>query len=314
MKPNTKQLLLQRLPKAWLDRFLTAKSLWQGDYLKLRRRLEETERALQMVTAVHLSQYHTTVGDYWAHDRINRHEARIYSQNGEDGLLLYLFSRLGTTDRRFVEFGIGNGRQCNSANLSLNFGWSGLLLDIDPANVIAARAYYQQRLGDNAPHVQISHSQVTAENINHTLTTHGFSGNLDLLSIDIDSNDYWVWQAITVIQPRVVVIEYNASLGAERAITIPYNPHFRLRADHPSGFYHGASLAALVKLGQEKGYVLVGCDSQGANAFFVRQDVQGDLPTQTAAEAYFPHAYRTAQHSPAAQFQMVAHLPFIEVA
>jgi len=309
-----KQTVIKLLPKSWINAWRSFKFIFQGDYLRVRRRLEELERASYLSAQSGLPAYNGLVGAYRFQNTLNRYEQRIYSQNGEDGVLLHLFSLLGTTDRRFIEFGIGDGKQCNTANLSLNFGWSGLLLEIDAQNVQAARRYYQQQLGQSAAQVEITQAQVTAENINLILSEHGYAGEVDLLSIDIDSNDYWVWQAIDIIQPRVVTIEFNASLGCERPLVVPYQSSFDAQAAHVSGFYHGASLAALTKLGQAKGYLLAGCESAGINAFFVREDVAlGKVTAVSPTQAYFPHAYRTALMSQQAQFDLIRHLPFIEV-
>jgi hypothetical protein len=292
----------------------TLKFILKGDYLRLRRQLEDNERAIRMTTALLLQKYDQVAGPYHCRSMINRHEAKIYSQNGEDGILLYLFSILGTKNRRFVEFGASDGRQCNSANLALNFGWSGLLLEADEQKAAAARYYYQQRLAEEAAQVQVVHCKVTQKNINQVLAGNGLSGEIDLLSIDIDGNDYWLWQAIEVISPSVVVIEYNASLGSADAITIPYDPDFNLRAGHPSGFYHGASLAALTRLARQKGYLLAGCESAGVNAFFVRQDVaEGKIEEISVQAAYYPHERRTARMSPAQQFDEIKHLDFQNV-
>lgn len=309
-----KQFFIRILPQSWVLAGKSLKLFLQGDYLRLRRRLENLERAQLLSAQSALPAYHGVVGPYRYQHNLNRYEHRAYSQNGEDGILLYLFSLLGTTDRRFVEFGIGDGKQCNTANLSLNFGWSGLLMDIDPINVQTANAYYSQQLAPDSHRVKIIQAQVTAENINQILTNHNFTGELDLLSIDIDSNDYWVWQAIEVIKPRIVVVEYNASFGRSRHLIVPYQPEFRARAFHISGFYHGASLAALVQLGQAKGYILAGCDSAGVNAFFVRQDVaNGKLAAKSPEEAFFPHAHRTSVRSTEAQFNLIRHLPLVEL-
>lgn len=114
---------------------------------------------------------------------------------------------------------------------------------------------------------------LTVENLADTITGAGVPAGLDLLSIDVDGVDYWLWESLTCVSPRVVVIEYNASFGPHRSITVPYESGFDRVEKHPSTFYHGASLSALAKLGAKKGYSLVGCDSNGVNAFFVRNDL-----------------------------------------
>lgn len=306
MRHKYKYRLLHLLPRGLVNLFSTVRLLAQGDYLSVRRRLSASERHHSQL-ALHVLRRETAEQPY----HLNAYELSIHSQNGEDGILFYLFSRLGSTNRRFVEFGIGNGRQCNSANLSLNFGWSGLLLEANIKQATAAQSYYQQQLGQQQQQVAIKPARVTAENINQLIAESGITGEIDLLSIDIDGNDYWVWQAITVIQPRLVVIEYNPSFGPAEAITVVYDPNFDRYAKHPTGYYYGASLTALAKLGQEKGYILVGCESSGANAFFVRQDVATDKITPVAATAaFFPSYHRSLTMDQADQYIQVSHLPF----
>ena len=238
---------------------------------------------------------------------LNRAEARVYSQNGEDGILAWLLAQVGAPNRTFVEFGIEDGRECNTANLSRTFGWSGLLLEADASHVESARAFY-----DRFPGVRILRAEVTPENIDPLLREHG-PPEVDLLSLDIDGNDYWVWRAITAIEPRVVAIEYNATFGAERSVTVPYRDGFDRYAEHASGFYHGASLAALAKLGDEKGYALVGCDSRGANAFFVRRSLLAEqLPEVEPHEAWFP-LWERAHLTPDQQLEQIRHLPLVDV-
>jgi hypothetical protein len=125
---------------------------------------------------------------------------------------------------------------------------------------------------------------VSPENINHLLSDTGFIGDVDLLSIDIDSYDYWVLDALTAATPRVLVVEYNAGLGAKRALTIPK----QAKLDDVPKQYRGASLAAIEKLARRKGYRLVVCDPTGTNAFFLRHDVAPQVPGVSVAEAYRP--------------------------
>lgn len=308
MKRNLKIKLLKILPKSWSRFFAMAGYFWRGDYLSLSRRLADQERSLQLLALYQLREKYP-----YEHLRspLNSHELSVHSQNGEDGILLFLFSLLGTTDRRFVEFGIGDGKQCNSANLSINFGWSGLLLEANEKQALAAQGYYRQTLTPTPDRVHVVAAKVTRENINDLLSAHQMTGEIDLLSIDIDGNDYWVWQSITIIQPRVVVIEYNPSFGPTKSITVVNDPNFDRLAKHPLGYYHGASLTALAKLGQEKGYILAGCDSSGTNAFFIRQDVaSGKVEAVAVAQAFFPGYHRLRVMSQEEQFNQIAHYPF----
>ena len=270
------------LPKPWLERLRA--------FMDAPRRFYVLDRHLRLVSEAHLREIYQ---DQQPAERfrspINRHEMRAYSQNGEDGILLYIFSQIGTTNRRFIEFGVADGTECNCANLAINFGWHGLMLETAETNVAAAKRYYRERLVDRGSTVQITHALVTAENVNALFQQHGFEGEIDLLSVDIDGNDYWVWRAIDAVNPRVVVVEYNGVFGSERSVAVKYDPTFdRSRAGHDPLCF-GASLAALTRLGEEKGYILVGCDSCGVNAFFVRKDCAvGQLESRTPGEAFYP--------------------------
>lgn len=231
---------------------------------------------------------------------INRHEMKRYSQNGEDGILLYLFSHVGTDARTVLEMACGDGAECMAANLALSFGWGGLLIEGDPEKAASAQRLYAGR-----PDVEVRQQWLTTETLPDL-------ADVDLLSIDVDGNDYWLWAEMPA-RPRVVVIEYNASFGPERSVTIPYDPTFDRKERHRSGWYHGASLTALAALGDRLGYALVGCDSRGVNAFFVRRDVQGDVATVDPAAAWFPHASRTSWRTTAQQWETICHLPLVEV-
>jgi hypothetical protein len=245
---------------------------------------------------------------------INRHEFSVYSQNGEDGILLFLFSIIGTSSRRFIEFGIGDGRECNSANLLINFAWNGVLLDCMPQFVNSARKYYDHMLRDRARDVTIVETMITAENVNDILTKYHPIPDVDLITIDVDGNDYWIWKNLEAFKPRVLVIEYAAVMGPHRSITVAYSPEFSRFEKHPSGLYAGASLSALVKLAAEKGYTFVGCNVHGVNAFFVRSDlVQRPLEQVTATQGYFEHLHPGLAHVTPGDFAQISHLPFVEV-
>jgi hypothetical protein len=198
------------------------------------------------------------------------------SQNEEDGLLLALFKRIGTTDRRCVEIGCGlNGG--NSGFLVGECGWSGLMVDADRHKIESIKIRY-------AGHAVIANKhRVTRENINTIVEMHGFAGQLDFLSLDIDGNDYWVWEALTACSPRVVALEFNWLFGPERSVSIPYDPEFRLDRVATRA-YRGASLSALTHLAQRKGYRLVA--SERVNAFYMRNDVAPDISAIPVSRGY----------------------------
>jgi hypothetical protein len=132
---------------------------------------------------------------------------------------------------------------------------------------------------------------ITAENINALLETHGHTGSIDLLCIDLDGVDYWIWKALDVIKPRVVVVEYQCIWGPDRSVTVPYDPQFKALFEGKYGVYNSASLAAFVKLGALKGYRLVGCQRYGYNAFFIRNDVGTEIFREVTPQECFRHPF-----------------------
>ncbi|MDT7541497.1 MAG: hypothetical protein QOE33_1401 [Acidobacteriota bacterium] len=194
---------------------------------------------------------------------------RSFSQNGEDGILLYIFSLVGTTNKRVVEICAGDGVECNAANLIINHGWRGLLFDGDEGNISRGRAFYARHKDTWISPPQLVQAWITRDNIDRLISEHGFAGEIDLLSLDIDGNDYWVWEAIECARPRVVVVEHNSFAGPEVSATIPYREDFVADVSQ-SPPYLGATLPAFVKLARRKGYRLVGGERLGFNAFFVR--------------------------------------------
>jgi hypothetical protein len=281
---------------------------------KLNLRLDLLEQNLQNLNLQKLRSLYPSAEATNQRTIFRNNEIKVYSENGEDGLLLYIFSKIGTTNQCFVEFGIEDGRECNTANLSINFGWNGLLMDCDEKYVAKAKHYYRNRPEIKPSQVKIVQCFVTAENINKVLMDNGVEGDIDLLSIDIDGNDYWVFKAVTVINPRVVVIEYNALLGSDKPLTVEYDPNFIRYKKHPSGYYHGASLTALTKLANTKGYKLVGCVSSGTNAFFVKEKLLTEsLHEVSVQDAYYPHFRRLKKGSMSQQFERVKHLKWQSV-
>lgn len=215
--------------------------------------------------------------------RLVRYGFKVYAQNDEDGIIQEIFRRIGVVHRSFVEFGIGTGVECNTVRLLVD-SWKGLWIEADPPAAAELRRNFAPFMA--AGTLALQQSVVTAETINALIEQGGMRGEVDLLSIDIDYNDYWVWKALAAIDPRVVIIEYNATLRPPMSLVVPYRPDGRWDG---SNFY-GASLEALVRLGAAKGYRLVGCSIAGVNAFFVRADLCADrfLEPATAEEHYEP--------------------------
>jgi len=208
-------------------------------------------------------------------------EKKVFSQNGEDGVIEAIFAAIGVTNRFFVEFGVEDATECNAAYL-LEQGWTGLLMDGTGIS--------------RNPLAVVQREMVTAENVNELFAKYHVSPEFDLLSIDIDGNDYWVWKALDY-RPRVVVIEYNAGVPPELRRVIPYDPHFQWDGSD----YMGASLGALAELGNRKGYELVYCERAGSNAFFLaRSELPADYSLRPLAEIYRPpnYFYQGLRHRP----------------
>lgn len=201
--------------------------------------------------------------------RLNRFEYSIYSQNGEDGIIEEIFQRIGTTNKFFVEFGVGNGVENNTLVL-LSKDWRGCWIDSNSKHVADINKKLNFLISRNQ--LKIKNSFITAENIENLFEEMSVPIELDFLSIDIDGNDYWVWRAIKNYKPRAVVIEYNALWRANLKWVMKYNPQNEWNRTN----YYGASLKSLELLGADKGYKLVGCDFNGVDAFFVRNDLVGD--------------------------------------
>jgi hypothetical protein len=210
-------------------------------------------------------------------------EFQVFSQFGDDGIIQFLTSRLSIASRTFIEFGVEDYRESNTRFLLINNRWAGLVLDGDVENV----AYIQQDIVSLYHLLQSKQAFITRENINKLICETGFPEEIGILSIDLDGVDYWVWEAITVVRPVIVIVEYNSGLGSDSYLTVPYQSDFRWRKNIPTDwFYWGASLGALTELGKKKGYDLFGCNSAGNNAYFIRQDRRGNLPKAEVAQAY----------------------------
>ena len=294
------------------------RKIQQTSYLiNVFNRIDVLESKLESVILVQASWERRRVQTLPPGTPLSECEFKVYSQFGEDGILQHLVQHVPIIDRSFVEFGVEDFREANCRYLIEVLPWRGLILDGDPGLQNKVKDQPLFFLRELVPHSTF----VTAENINGILSDKGFSGDIGILSIDIDGNDYWVWKAITVAQPRIVVVEYNSIYGADRAVVVPYDPTFFRRTAHYSWLYSSASLAALVHLGAEKGYSFVGSNSAGNNAFFVRKDVMGGLKPLTAKEGYVESTFRESRDSDGnmtflngvARLQVIRDMPLIDV-
>lgn len=211
---------------------------------------------------------------------------RVFSQFEEDGKLLFIFSIIGMDNKVFIEIGSDDGINSNSANLYFNFGWRGLFIDGNSNSIKRGRKFF-----DKYPHPwfykpEFKCAKVTRENVNELIEESKFKGEVGLLSIDIDGNDYWIWDAINIISPKVVIIETHREFGLKN-IVVPYDPDYFFPGKHP--VYHGASPVAMNNLAIKKGYRLVGANDLGFNFIFVKNGLADEILPEVTVESILNH-------------------------
>ena len=233
---------------------------------------------------------------------------RCFSQFEEDGLLLYIFALIGFKSKVFVDIGSGDGINSNCANLAMNWGLTGLFIDGNPNSIALGKDFYSKHPNTWAYPPKFLNAFIKAENINELISTKGISGEIDFVSIDIDGNDYWIFKALNCISPRVVIIETHIEFGYN-SIVVPYNPDYMYPGSvHPQ--YHGASVPAMIKLFNEKGYRLIGSNSYGFNLIFIRKDEGVKYFPEITAEEVLSHP-RNAERIKI--FEEISELEYIHV-
>jgi hypothetical protein len=244
-------------------------------------------------------------------------EFRVFSQFGDDGIVDYLADRLQPAPV-FVELGTGDYTESNTRFLLVNRQWRGFICD--------GNTRLMNRVRQDAITWQFgltaSDRFITRSNVNALLEEHGFTGEIGLLSIDLDGNDWFIWDTLTVVRPAIVIMEYNAVFGEVTPVTVPYDDGFQRFAKEPTGLYWGTSLPALQVLADRKGYAFVGCNSAGNNAYFVRHDVVERLPPPLRHGRFVDARFRDARGPDgrlshlggAARLAAIAHLPVVDVA
>ncbi len=214
---------------------------------------------------------------------------KVFSQSDEDGVINQIFRRIGLTNRIFVEFGVGDGLENNTAALLFD-GWSGLWIE-------GSKAYSDRIISNmsnliDAGRLKVVNDFVYPDNIDRLISSNLEVEEIDLLSVDIDGNDAHVVKEIKCINPRVIVVEYNAKFGPSIDFCMKYDRnHVWRKSDN-----FGASLKNYEKLMSMRGYSLVGCNVVGTNAFFVRSDLVGEL---------FDQPYTSEHHYEPARYELV---------
>ncbi len=240
----------------------------------------------------------------------------VFSQYDEDGIIQFLITHVEIKNETFVEFGVEHYEESNTRFLLLNDNWQGMVMDGSQEGIDYIKNDRVFRRFD----LQAQCAFITKDNINDLIGNGGFDVDLGLLSVDIDGNDYWVWEAINVVKPRIVVAEYNSVFGHD-PVSVPYQADFYRTKAHFSNLYYGCSLSALDHLAAKKGYVLIGSSLRGNNAFFVRKDIVGALPQVSAKDAYVRSPFREGRDAKgkltflrgAARRKAIAHLPVVNV-
>lgn len=252
-------------------------------------------------------------------DSLHDAEFKVFSQFGEDGIIQYLQQLVikNESEKRFIEFGVENYLESNTRFLLVNNNWRGLVFDGSRENIesIKSQEFYWRN------DLTAKNAWIDRDNINDLIKSEGFDGEVGILSVDIDGNDYWVWESIEVVNPIIVIVEWNSLFGDKAAISIPYSPSFQRTEAHFSNLYYGASIAALHHLGEKKGYKLIGSNSAGNNLFFVREDRMGPLKALSPNDAYVESKIRESRDekgdlsfkSRSDREALIKHLPVVDV-
>ena len=213
-----------------------------------------------------------------------------FLQHEEDGILLYIFSLIGVTNKKCIEMCIGTGVESNTANFLVNHFWTGLLFDGNPNNINIAKNFYEQHKNTQIYPPTIVNAWIDKDNINSLISDNGYRGEIDLFSLDIDGIDYYLLENLNIVSPRVIVLEINHLWGYEKSYSVPYDKNFQAEFSDDGSDYAGASLMAFIKLTKSKGYRFVGTNRFATNAFFIRNDIKHDrLNEEKILSKYFEH-------------------------
>lgn len=248
---------------------------------------QESENTKMTLGKLHSKQ----VKSMEALENIQDAEFKIFSQWGDDGIIQYLINKIEIPNKTFIEFGVENYYEANTRFLLMNDNWSGLVMDGSVENVkqITNSEYYWKY------DLTAINAFIDLNNVEGLINSVNWGIELGILSIDIDGNDYWIWEKIKNVNPIIVIIEYNSVLGIDKAWSVPYDDKFSRTQAHFSNLYYGASLLSLCDLAEEKGYYFVGCNSAGNNAYFVRKDKIGNIKILRPEEGYVTSKFKESR-------------------
>jgi hypothetical protein len=244
-------------------------------------------------------------------------EFQVFSQRGEDGVIQYITNKIEIPNKIFVEFGVETYSESNTRFLLMNDNWSGLVIDGSKKNIDFIKKDFIYWKYD----ITANESFITKDNINSLISNYTKVEDIGLLSVDIDGNDYWVWEAIETVKPRVVICEYNSVFGAKEKVTVPYKENFVRSKEHYSELYFGASLAAFCDLAERKGYDFIGTTSAGVNAYFVRKDLSSPFKKYNPEDGFNESDNRDSKETKgqllflrhSERLKIIEHLPIYEL-
>ncbi len=214
---------------------------------------------------------------------------RAFSQFEEDGILLYIFSLIGEGSKKVVEICCGTGNECMAANLIINHGWDGLLFEGGSKNCKKCKIFFQSHLNSRllCP-PRIVNAWITKDNINDLISKNGFQGDIELLSLDIDGNDYYIMEAISIISPKVIICETHSYMSPMKSLSMPYQEKFCMKDGDD---FYGVSTAGMVKLLNQKGYRLIAAHRYGGNCIFMRNDMGVEVFPEIGLNQIRKHRY-----------------------
>ena len=219
-------------------------------------------------------------------------EFQVYSQWGEDGIIDWLITKYPEIPKSFLEIGTQNYRESNTRFLLINKNWKGFIIEADKAavkDIKSQRIYWKHNL-------RAINEFITKDNINNIIKGFNIPKKIGLLSLDIDGVDYWVLSKLSALDPSIIVCEYNSLFGQKKSVTVPYKSNFIRSEEHYSNLYYGASINAFIDLMKKKNYFLIGTNSAGNNAFFVRKNIWNKVKKIIIKKKVFVSKFRESRN------------------
>jgi hypothetical protein len=228
------------------------------------------DRKVFMMGAAHILNIRK---NYDSIKRLEDVDYKIFSQNGEDGILDYLLTCLKIDKPKFIEIGVGDYHESNTRFIFERTSCKGLIIDIIED--------FKKKVSQNTKvwrgDLNILSKKIDSENFIPTIKEYNFKDNVDIFSIDVDGIDYWILEKIPKKFSKIIVAEFNPYFGSELSITVPNDPNFNRTNYHYSNLCFGASLKAIIELLSKKGFIFLGTNLFRNNVFFVNEDFKDQL-------------------------------------